>query len=85
MTQRRRFSAKYKREAAAMLDAPGASVSQIASELGIGTNVPGHGPQVPVARRTPTYSPRFVNFMPIRRHGGESADLGGSALCRGAV
>jgi transposase-like protein len=29
MTQRRRFSAEYKREAAAMLDAPGVSVTQL--------------------------------------------------------
>ena len=36
MTQRRRFSAEYKREAVAMLDAPGVSLSQIAVELGIG-------------------------------------------------
>jgi transposase len=36
MTQRRRFSAEYKREAVAMLEAPGVSVNQIAEELGIG-------------------------------------------------
>ena len=36
MTQRRRFSAEYKREAVAMLDAPGVRLSQIAAELGIG-------------------------------------------------
>ena len=36
MAQRRTFSAEYKREAVAMLDAPGVSVSQIATELGIG-------------------------------------------------
>lgn len=36
MAQRRRFSAEYKREAVAMLDTPGVSVSQIAAELGIG-------------------------------------------------
>jgi transposase len=41
MVQRRRFSAKYKREAVAMLNAPGVSVSQIAAELGIGTAVLG--------------------------------------------
>jgi transposase-like protein len=35
MTQRRRFSAEYKREAVAMLDAPGVRMSQIAAELGI--------------------------------------------------
>ena len=41
MVQRRRFSAEYKREAVAMLNAPGLSVSQIAAELGIGAAVLG--------------------------------------------
>jgi transposase len=41
MTQRRRVSAEYKREAVAMLDTPGVSVSQIAAELGIAVNVLG--------------------------------------------
>ena len=41
MTQRRRFSAEYKREAVAMLESPGVSVSQIAAELGIGASVLG--------------------------------------------
>jgi transposase len=41
MVQRRRFSAEYKQEAVAMLDAPGVSVSQIAAELGIGATVLG--------------------------------------------
>ena len=41
MTPRRRFSAEYKREAVAMLDMPGVSVSQVAAELGIGANVLG--------------------------------------------
>ena len=41
MVQRRRFSAEYKREAVAMLDTPGVSLSQIAAELGIGANVLG--------------------------------------------
>ena len=41
MGQRRKFSAEYKREAVAMLQAPGVSVSQIAAELGIGANVLG--------------------------------------------
>ena len=36
MTQRRRFSAEHKREAVAMLDAPGVRLSQIPLELGIG-------------------------------------------------
>ena len=41
MVQRRRFSAEYKREAVAMLNAPGVSVKQIAMELGIGATVLG--------------------------------------------
>jgi transposase len=41
MVQRRRFSAEYKHEAVAMLDAPGVSVGQIATELGIGATVLG--------------------------------------------
>ena len=41
MVQRRRFSLEYKREAVAMLDAPGVSVGQIAAELGIGATVLG--------------------------------------------
>jgi len=41
MAQRRRFSAEYKREAMAMLDVPGVSVSQIAADLGIGATVLG--------------------------------------------
>ena len=41
MAQRRRLSVEYKREAVAMLGAPGVSVSQIAEELGIGANVLG--------------------------------------------
>ena len=41
MTQRRKFSAEYKCEAVAMLDAPGMRVSQIAAELGIGAAVLG--------------------------------------------
>ena len=41
MIQRRKFSAEYKREAVAMLAAPGVSVSQIAAELGIAVNVLG--------------------------------------------
>ena len=39
--QRRKFSAEYKREAVAMLDTPGVSVSQIAADLGIGATVLG--------------------------------------------
>jgi transposase len=35
------LSAEYKREAVAMLDAPGGTVSQIAADLGIGANVLG--------------------------------------------
>ena len=41
MGARRKFSAEYKREAVAMLEAPGVTVSQIAAELGIGANVLG--------------------------------------------
>jgi len=41
MAQRRKFSAEYKREAVAMLDAPGVGVGQIAADLGIGAAVLG--------------------------------------------
>jgi transposase len=41
MTQRRKFSAEYKREAVAMLEAPGVTVNQIASELGVGAGMLG--------------------------------------------
>ena len=41
MGQRRKFSAEYKREAVAMLDAPGVTMNQIAAELGIGATVLG--------------------------------------------
>lgn len=41
MTQRRKFSAEYKREAVAMLESPGVTVSQIASELGLGAGMLG--------------------------------------------
>jgi transposase-like protein len=41
MGARRKFSAEYKREAVAMLDTPGVTVSQIAADLGIGVNVLG--------------------------------------------
>jgi len=41
MGARRRFTAEYKREAVAMLDAPGVTVRQIATDLGIGTTVLG--------------------------------------------
>jgi transposase-like protein len=41
MRVRRKFSAEYKREAVAMLDAPGVTVNQIAADLGIGANVLG--------------------------------------------
>ena len=39
--QRRKFSSEYKREAVAMLDAPGVTVSQIAADLGIEANMLG--------------------------------------------
>lgn len=38
MRTRRKFSAKYEREAVAMLQSPGVSASQIAAELGIGAS-----------------------------------------------
>ena len=41
MTQRRRVTVEYKREAVALLDAPGVTVTQIAAELGIGPTVLG--------------------------------------------
>lgn len=41
MAQRRKFSAEYKREAVAMLDTPGVTVSQIATDLGVGATVLG--------------------------------------------
>jgi transposase len=41
MGARRKFSAEYKREAVAMLDAPGVTVSQIAVDLGIGAGLLG--------------------------------------------
>ena len=39
MGTRRKFSAEYKRETVAMVDVPGVTVSQSATELGIGVNV----------------------------------------------
>ena len=39
MAQRRKFSAEYKREAVAMLHAPGVSIGQIAADLGIGATI----------------------------------------------
>ena len=41
MGQRPKFSAEYKWEVMAMLDAPGVSVSQVETELGIGATVLG--------------------------------------------
>ena len=41
MGQRRKFSAEYKREAVALLNAPGVTTNQIAAELGIGATVLG--------------------------------------------
>lgn len=41
MGARRKFTAEYKREAVAMLDVPGVTVSQIAGDLGVGANVLG--------------------------------------------
>ena len=39
MGARRKFSSEYKREAVAMLDVPGVTVSQIAADLGMRANV----------------------------------------------
>ena len=36
--QQRKFSAEYKREAVAMLEVPGVTVRQIATDLGIGAD-----------------------------------------------
>jgi len=41
MTQRRKFSAEYKREAVAMVEVPGVTVHQVATELGIGAGMLG--------------------------------------------
>ena len=41
MGARRRFSAEYKRDAVAMVEVPGVTVSQIAGDLGIGSHVLG--------------------------------------------
>lgn len=41
MGARRKFTAEYKREAVAMLDTAGVTVSQIAADLGIGSTVLG--------------------------------------------
>lgn len=41
MGARRKFLAEYKREAVALLDVPGVTMSQIAAELWIGANVLG--------------------------------------------
>lgn len=41
MGARRKFTTEYKREAVAMLDTPGVTVRQIATELGIGATVLG--------------------------------------------
>ena len=71
MAQRRRFSAEYKREAVAMLDAPGVSVSQIAAELGIGASVLGRWRRE--VRRTPAQAfpgqgrPREEELSQLRR------------------
>ena len=43
MGQRRIFSGEYKREAVAMLHAPGMTINQIADEMGIGATVLGRG------------------------------------------
>ncbi len=71
MTERRRFSAEYTRDAVAMLDAPGVSVSQIAAELGIGATVLGRWRRE--VRRTPAQAfpghgrPREEELSQLRR------------------
>jgi transposase len=41
MGARRKFSAEYKREAVAMVEVPGVTVHQVATELGIGAGMLG--------------------------------------------
>jgi len=41
MGARRKFSAEYKREAVALLDVPGVTVSHVAVDLGIGAGLLG--------------------------------------------
>lgn len=71
MAQRRRFSAEYTREAVAMLDTSGVSVSQIAADLGIGATVLGRGRRA--WRREPAQAfvghgrPRDEERTPLRR------------------
>ena len=71
MTQRRRFSAGYTREAVAMLDAPGVSVSQIAAERGIGATVLGRwrreGRRMPVHACPGHGRPREEERSQLRR------------------
>jgi transposase len=55
MGQRRKFSAEYKREAVAMLSAPGVTVNQIAAELGIGANVLGRWRRELRQEQTPAF------------------------------
>ena len=70
MAQRRKFSAEYKREAVAMLAAPGVSVSQIAAELGIGVTVLGRWrrdhdlPILPSRRRRSAFQNRELRQIP---------------------
>ena len=71
MAQRRRFAAEYKREAVAMIESPGVSVSQIAAELGIGATVLGRWRRE--LRQEPTQAfvgpgrPRDENLALLRR------------------
>ena len=71
MGQRQKFSAEYKREAVAMLDTPGVSVSQIAADLGIGVTVLGRWRRE--LRREPTQAfvgngrPRDEELTQLRR------------------
>lgn len=52
MGARRKFTAEYKREAVAMVEAPGVTVRQIVADLGIGATVLGRWRRE--LRRVPT-------------------------------
>jgi transposase-like protein len=66
MAQRRRFSAEYKREAVAMLQSPGVSVSQIAAELGIDANVLGRWRRFPLRGSSRNPAPCLRTALSLR-------------------
>ena len=66
MGARRKFSAEYKREAVAMLDAPGVTVSHIATDLGIGAGLLGRW------RRELCRQPQQLNQRPRKILGYET-------------